>query len=167
MVEIYTDGACSKNGSKDNFGGYSAVVVKNNHISVQYCKAKRNTTNNEMELMGVLTAIQMGKLINEKQRQEIKIFTDSSYVTNTINLWMSSWANNNWIKASNKKPPENLELIKKIFNLMEFERNIKVIHIKGHANSEYNNLADSLAVQARKDEEQKYILEMTGGSNDH
>lgn len=157
MIEMYTDGACSSNGAKENFGGYSVVVVKNNLVRIKIQKGIPNTTNNEMELMGVLTAIKLGKIINEKDRNEIIIYSDSAYVVNTINSWMSSWANNGWIKKSDKKAPENLKIIQEIYSLMTFERNIKIHKIKGHDSSIYNNLADTLAVEARENLEKEYL----------
>lgn len=162
MIEMYTDGACSDNGSKENFGGYSVVVVKNNEIKLKIKRSDRNTTNNIMELMGVLTAIKIGKILNEKERQEIIIYSDSAYVVNTINTWMSGWANNGWIKRSDKKPPENLEIIKELYQLMTFERNIKIRKVKGHDINKFNNLADQLAVEAREDEQKKYLQEIGG-----
>lgn len=165
MIEIYTDGACSDNGSKQNFGGYSVVITKDSKVKMKIKKGARNTTNNIMELMGVLTAIEVAKLVNSQGApQEIIIYSDSAYVVNTINTWMSGWANNGWIKKSDKKPPENLEIIKKIYSLMNFERSIKVKKVKGHDDNEFNNLADELAVAAREEEQTKYLNEI-GGNN--
>ena len=65
MISIYTDGSCSGNGSKNNFGGYGVVVTINNKIIKQYSIGKKNTTNNEMELEAILYAIKFAKILNK------------------------------------------------------------------------------------------------------
>ena len=152
-LEIYTDGACSGNGNKSGLsaGGYSVVVVKDDEISITKGFSKVGTTNNEMELMGVLTAIKLANSVIERNDEfSIEIYSDSSYVVNSINLWMAGWAKNNWIKPSDKKPPENLEIMQEIYSLMEFKQNkIKITKVKGHSGNEFNEIADKIAVAYR------------------
>lgn len=157
MIEIYVDGSCSHNGQKGNFGGYGIVLTINNKIVKMYSKGKMNTTNNEMELEGIHQAIKLARILNQNKKQEIIIYSDSAYCVNTINTWMYNWASNNWIKKTDKKAPENLELIKNIYNLMQFERLIKVQKIKGHSGEVFNEKADQIARLATKTEEEKYI----------
>ena len=163
MVKIYTDGSCSKNGSKDNFGGYGIVLTVNDKAIKVYSNGKMNTTNNEMELEAIHQGIKIAKIINQTKKQEILIYTDSAYCVNTINTWMYAWSSNNWIKKSDKKPPENLILIQKIYDIMQFERNIKIVKIKGHDGHEFNEMADSLATNATKSQQQKFIESHTKG----
>lgn len=162
-LEIYTDGACSGNGNKDGLsaGGYSVVVVKDGAISISKGFSKIGTTNNEMELMGVLTAIRLANSVIERSDEfSVDIYSDSSYVVNSINLWMAGWAKNNWIKPSDKKPPENLEIMKEIYSLMEFNQNkIKINKVKGHSGNKFNEVADKIAVFYR--DEAKVELERT------
>lgn len=158
MIEIYVDGACSNNGAEENFGGIGMVVTKDSSILVYTLKkGYSNTTNNEMELTALLYGIRFAKLVISKQKLPIVIYSDSAYCINIVNSWMSSWAANNWVKKSNNKPPENLELIKKIYNLLEFERAIKVKKIQGHGDNKFNAAADELAVKAREEEQLQYL----------
>lgn len=156
-IQLYVDGSCSKNGCKENFGGYAVILTIDNNIVKIYKESKNNTTNNEMEMMAVLDAIKIAKILTKTNKREIEIFSDSAYVVNTINTWMNSWAGNSWIKKSDKKPPENLDLIKEIYSLMQFERCIKVKKIKGHVGEEFNEVADEYAKIATKEAEQKYL----------
>lgn len=157
MISIYTDGSCSGNGSKNNFGGYGVVVTINNKIIKQYSIGKKNTTNNEMELEAILYAIKFAKILNKNSPKEVIIYSDSAYCVNSINVWMDGWASNGWIKKSDKKPPENLLIMQELYKLMQFERNIKVVKIKGHDGEEFNELADKLATGATKAMQDKYL----------
>lgn len=157
MIEIFTDGSCSKNGSKDNFGGFGIVLTINQKIVKMYSNGKMNTTNNEMELEAIYQSIKLAKILTKTNPQEILIYSDSAYCVNTINVWMYSWASNNWIKKTDKKAPENLQLIKNIYELMQFERNIKVLKIKGHDGHIFNEKADELATEATKNEQKKFM----------
>lgn len=160
MIEIYVDGACSGNGNAENFGGFGLVAVKDDKSFYELKKGFRNTTNNEMELHGVLMGIKLAKVLLEKHRSEIIIYSDSAYCVNTINQWMGSWASNGWIKKSDKKPPENLAIIKEIYDLMQFERAIKVKKIAGHSGHIHNEKADKLAVQAKMEKEKEYLMSL-------
>lgn len=71
---------------------------------------------------------------------------------------MDNWEKRGW-KTSGNKPVKNLELMRSIYDLMQFERQIKVFKIDGHAGHLYNEKADRLAVSARKEKEKEYLLE--------
>jgi len=159
MIEIYTDGSCFGNGSKDNFGGYGVVLTANGKVVKEISNGKMNTTNNEMELEAIYQAIKLAKIITNTKKQEVCIYSDSAYCVNTINTWMYAWASNNWIKKSDKKAPENMALIKRIYELMQFERVIKVLKIKAHVGHEFNERADVLATSATKKIQQEFMLE--------
>lgn len=159
MIEIFCDGSCSNNGAKENFGGFGIVLTINNKVVKTYSFGKSNTTNNEMELEGIYQSIKIAKILNQTKKQEVIIYSDSAYCINTINTWMYSWASNNWIKKTDKKPPENMELIKNIYNLMQFERNIKIQKIKGHDGEVFNEEADRIAKLATKSEQDRYLKE--------
>lgn len=158
-VKIYTDGACSGNGKDVNFGGLGMVVVKNSEIVIEFKKGYNNTTNNIMELSAVYYAIALAKKIISKDKLTIvEVYSDSEYVVNSINRWMDNWEKRGW-KTSGNKPVKNLELMRSIYDLMQFERQIKVFKIDGHAGHLYNEKADRLAVSARKEKEKEYLLE--------
>ena len=139
--KIYTDGACSGNPGP---GGWAALILQNNN-EVKYMLSgnENNTTNNKMELIAPIKAIQK---INVKS--EIYIFTDSTYVKDGITVWIKKWEKNGW-KTSSKKPVKNIELWKKLKNLSS-KHSIKWIWVKAHAQNKYNNIVNELAQGAIK-----------------
>ena len=138
--KIYTDGACSGNPGP---GGWAAIILVNNEIKEMFFGSEKNTTNNQMELLAPIKAIQ-----KFKKKSEISIFTDSTYVRDGITVWIKQWEKNGW-KTASKKPVKNKELWKKLKNLSS-KHSIKWIWVKGHAQDKYNNLVDELAQGAIK-----------------
>jgi len=138
--KIYTDGACSGNPGP---GGWAVIILVNNEIKEMFFGSEKNTTNNQMELLAPIKAIQ-----KFKKKSEISIFTDSTYVRDGITIWIKQWEQNGW-KTASKKPVKNKELWKKLKNLSS-KHSIKWIWVKGHAQDKYNNLVDELAKGAIK-----------------
>ena len=138
--KIYTDGACSGNPGP---GGWAAIIIVNNEVKNVFSGSEKNTTNNQMELMAPIEAIQ-----KFKKKSEISIFTDSTYVKNGITTWIDQWEKNGW-KTVSKKPVKNKELWKKLKNLSS-KHSIRWIWVKGHAQDKYNNLVDEIAQEAIK-----------------
>ena len=138
--KIYTDGACSGNPGP---GGWAVIILVNNEIKEMFFGSDKNTTNNQMELLAPIKAIQ-----KFKKKSEISIFTDSTYVRDGITTWIKRWEKNGW-KTASKKPVKNKELWKKLKNLSS-KHSIKWIWVKGHAQDKYNNLVDELAQGAIK-----------------
>ena len=138
--KIYTDGACSGNPGP---GGWAAIILANNEIKEMFFGNEKNTTNNQMELLAPIKAIE-----KFKKKSEISIFTDSTYVRDGITVWIKQWEKNGW-KTASKKPVKNKELWKKLKNLSS-KHSIKWIWVKGHAQDKYNNLVDELAQGAIK-----------------
>jgi ribonuclease HI len=140
-IIIYTDGGCSGNPGP---GGYGIVIVYGETIE-EINGGFRLTTNNRMELMGVIDALKKLKVRDRK----ITIYTDSSYVVNGITKgWAKSWRKNNWIK-SDKQKAVNPDLWGELLDLIE-PIEINFIWIKGHARNKYNERCDELAVSAAK-----------------
>ena len=115
---IYTDGSAHPNPGPGGFG----VIVLDNDEKIQYIYNKQfekeKVTNNQMELKAILYAfLNYGVNINTNEfTNNIPIvYSDSNYCVQTFNSWMFSWANNGWVK-SDKKTPENLDLIKAYYN---------------------------------------------------
>ena len=140
MFEIYTDGSCKGNGKISNVGGFGVVVTKDGEIVTTYSKRSENTTNNREEIRAILYAM---LLYGSKDNPPI-VYSDSAYCVNTFNDWMFRWAKNNWIK-SDKKTPENLDLIKEYYNWYQKGYRIDLRKIQGHAGNKYNEMADKLA----------------------
>jgi ribonuclease HI len=150
---IYTDGACSPNPGK---GGYGVIIYDdNNNLIDCYSHYENNTTNNIQEIKAILyTFLNYGiKLKEEEFIEKIPIvYSDSAYCVNTFNNWMFSWARNGWLK-SDKKEPENLELIKAYYDWYQKGYRIDLRKVKGHKGIEGNELADKLATGSKTTEE--------------
>ena len=147
---IYTDGSAHPNPGP---GGYGVVILDNNenllyNYSRQYKREK--VTNNEMEIKAILYSfLNYGVNINNPllgfNNCDIPIvYSDSNYCVQTFNTWMFSWAKNNWIK-SDKKQPENLELIKAYYDWYQKGYRIDLRKVKGHSDNKWNQMADDLA----------------------
>lgn len=130
--EIYTDGAYS---SSRNQGGIGIVVLRDGEKVFKYSKGFRETTNNQMELIAVITALRAIK----NKIHSLTIYSDSMYVIGCATL---GW--------KRKKNVELWQLFDKAFtkakNLVESPINFE--HVKGHSNNVYNNLCDEIAVKA-------------------
>lgn len=139
-VEIYTDGACSGNPGP---GGWGAVLIYNNNTK-ELSGGNKNTTNNRMELTGVIEALKA-----LKEPCNVTLTTDSKYVCDAINKeWVYSWKNNNWRKAD-KKPALNIDLWEELLSLLD-THNVEFIWVKGHNGHKYNERCDQLAVNEYK-----------------
>ena len=137
MIKIYTDGSCLKNPGK---GGWAAIINVNNVIK-EISGSVKDTTNNKMELMAPIKAIQ-----EVKEQQPIEIYTDSQYVKLGITDWIHKWIKNNW-QTSKKEPVKNKELWIELYELTKFYE-IKWIWVKAHAGNILNEQVDLLAKQA-------------------
>ena len=135
MINIYTDGACSGN---PGIGGWGAVIFSNSDDVVFLNGGENITTNNRMELTAAIKSIS-----HFKNRSNLEIFTDSKYLKDGIERWILNWKKNGW-KTSNKKPVKNKDLWVQLDKEI-LKHNIKWNWVKGHANNEFNEKADSLA----------------------
>tara|TARA_X000000950_G_scaffold3153_2_gene3352 strand:+ start:28105 stop:28524 length:420 start_codon:yes stop_codon:yes gene_type:complete len=133
MIKIYTDGACSGNPGR---GGWAAIILDGEKIE-KISGSKDNTTNNRMELTAVISAL---KYVKDKN---LEIYTDSKYTKDGIEKWISNWKKNGW-KTANKQDVKNKDLWDELDQLNS-EKNVQWNWVKGHANNQYNNMADELA----------------------
>ena len=137
MIKIYTDGSCLKNPGN---GGWAAIINNDNQIKKISGNVK-DTTNNRMELMAPIKALQ-----EVKEKKPIEIYTDSQYVKLGITDWIHKWIKNNW-QTSKKEPVKNKELWIELYELTKsYEK--KWIWIKAHAGNILNEEVDLLAKQA-------------------
>lgn len=125
MIEIYTDGAYS---SSRNQGGWAFVVVQDNKVIHKDYEGLLNTTNNRMEIMGMLKALEWVK--QNSIPLPIKIYTDSMYVIGTLTL--------NW------KMKKNIDLWEILIPLVN--KDIEYLHVKGHDGNKFNEECDKWAV---------------------
>jgi len=134
-IIIYTDGSCLYNPGN---GGWAAIIIKNGKEKV-ISGNEKFTTNNRMELMAVIKALE-----EIKKPSEMALYTDSSYVINAFELgWLVKWQNNNW-KNSDKKPVSNKDLWLKLLELTDFHK-VQFRKVKAHDSNLYNNRCDLLA----------------------
>lgn len=135
-VEIYTDGACSGNPGP---GGWGAILrYKGTEKKISGGAAE--TTNNRMELSGVIEAL---KLL--KEPCEVILTSDSKYVCDAITKgWAKKWKQNNWIK-SDKKKALNSDLWETLLELLD-KHHVSIHWVKGHAGHPENECCDQLAV---------------------
>ena len=152
-LTFYTDGACSGNGKVNSRGGYGVVGIDDdNYLRVVYSKKTDGTTNNREELKAILYVMLNYGIKCDDWGQPPIVYSDSAYCVNTFNEWMFNWARNNWIK-SDKKKPENLDLIQAYYDWYKEGYRIDLRKIKGHAGNEWNELADQLATGYISEEE--------------
>lgn len=140
QIKIYTDGACSGNPGP---GGWGAILLYGDHLK-EMSGGEADTTNNRMELTGVISALEA-----LKESCEVTLYTDSQYIANAINLgWLFSWQKKGWRRKDGEL--KNPDLWQKLFTLLQ-KHEVTVIWVKGHAENEYNNRCDELAVtESRK-----------------
>ena len=137
MIKIYTDGSCLNNPGN---GGWAAII-NDNEIIKKISGSVKDTTNNKMELMAPIMALQeIGK------NNEIEIYTDSQYVRLGITEWIHKWIKNNW-QTSKKEPVKNKELWMQLYELTKSYK-IKWIWVKAHAGNALNEEVDLLAKKA-------------------
>jgi len=139
-ISIYTDGACSGNPGP---GGWGAVLCYNG-AEKELSGGEKNTTNNRMELTAVIRALEA-----LKEPCVVELYSDSKYVIDALEKgWAKSWQKKNWVK-SDKKPALNPDLWERLLELADMHE-LRYHWVKGHAENEYNNRCDRLAVAARE-----------------
>lgn len=139
LVYIFSDGACSGNPGP---GGYG-VILRCDGREKELSGGEPHTTNNRMELSGVIAGLEALKF-----PCKVILQIDSRYVVDGIEKgWAKSWRKNNWIK-SDKKPALNSDLWERLLELLEVHE-VSFVWIKGHAGHEENERCDRLAVAER------------------
>jgi ribonuclease HI len=134
-LTIYTDGAARGNPGR---GGYGAILMWKNEIK-EISGGFTHTTNNRMELMSVIAALDSLK----RTGLNIELYSDSKYVVQAVN---EGWLEN-WIKTDFKGGKKNKDLWKRFYLLFK-QHQIKFIWVKGHASNPYNQRCDELATAA-------------------
>jgi len=139
-VTVYTDGACSGNPGP---GGWGCVLVYGD-ARKELSGGAPDTTNNRMELTGVIAALSA-----LKEPCEVELYSDSKYVIDALEKgWVYGWKKKGWIK-SDKKPALNVDLWQLLLPLVE-KHTVHYHWVKGHAQNEMNNRCDELAVAESK-----------------
>lgn len=138
-VSIYTDGACSGNPGP---GGWGAILMYGGQKK-ELSGGQAQTTNNRMELTGVITALRA-----LKEPCAVTLYSDSKYVTDAINQgWVYAWMKKGWRRKDG--PVKNPDLWQELMDLLSVHQ-VQFVWVKGHAENPFNNRCDELAVMERK-----------------
>jgi len=140
LVRLYSDGACLGNPGP---GGYGAILKYEGAVK-EMSGGYRLTTNNRMELLGVIAGLE-----SLKEPCDVLAFSDSEYVVKGLKLgWAKKWRANGWLKGD-RKPAINSDLWARLLDLCE-KHDVKIDWVRGHAGHPENERCDFLAVQAAK-----------------
>jgi ribonuclease HI len=150
-VEVYTDGACSKNGQKNAQASWACYFPENKSIS----KAARvpedqQQTNQRGELMAIAEAVKIAESSFPLLETELKIYTDSMYSKNCLTTWLPSWIRNNW-KTSQGGDVQHKDLIEDTANRLSRFKSFNIQYVKAHTGKEdeqskCNHIVDRMAV---------------------
>ena len=139
-VVIFTDGACSGNPGP---GGWGAILMFGEKRK-ELCGGDPATTNNRMELMGAIQALEA---LNKPCK--VVLNTDSQYVIKGVSEWIHAWKRRGWLTAD-KKPVKNDDLWRRL-DEARLRHEVQWKWVKGHAGNEHNERADELARQGMND----------------
>lgn len=152
-IIVFTDGACTKNGKTNAKAGIGIYFPNNELPNISEKMNDTLLTNQRAELTAIYRAL---KIITEKlDFDKITIYTDSMYSIKSLTVWIKTWEKNDW-KTSNKKPVQNLDIIKPIHLILtKYNNKINFIHVRSHTNkNDFNSLgnakADELATKSIK-----------------
>jgi ribonuclease HI len=149
-VEVYTDGACSKNGKAGSKASWAFYFPEHKTIS----KAERVPdgdlqTNQRGELMAISEAVKAAEVAFSLEDTELKIYSDSMYSKNCLTTWLPSWVRNNW-KTSQGGDVQHRDLIESTSNRLSRFKSFNITHVKAHTGgsdeqSRYNHIVDRMA----------------------
>ena len=137
QVTIHTDGACSGNPGP---GGFGAILQWGDHTK-ELKGGEAHTTNNRMELMAAITALE-----SLKRTCTVDLHTDSQYLRNGIMTWIKGWKRNGW-KTADRKPVKNVDLWQRLDAALA-HHTIRWHWVRGHSGHDLNERADELAREA-------------------
>lgn len=155
MTEIYTDGGCSGNPGP---GGWAYVIIEDDDPAAENWGAEKSTTNNRMELLAVISALEeisrtASRVTGEGPggnssggNAEITVYTDSQYVQKGMTEWLANWKRNSW-RTSGKESVKNQDLWQRL-DALASGFSIKWSWVKGHAGNKYNEKCDALTQKA-------------------
>jgi len=154
QVIIYTDGSCDKH----NYGGWASILLLNNK-EYEISGNCKNTTNNRMELLAVIKALEFLESRNNR-KYNVKVMTDSKYVQNGIGAWekgkpskkkqgwIVKWQSNNWNRKDSQL--KNKDLWERVWKHLKRHDSIHSHFIKGHSGNHYNERCDKIAYESRR-----------------
>ena len=139
-IRIYTDGACLGNPGPGGIG----VVLVHDHLRKEISRGFRCTTNNRMELLAAITALEA-----LKTECRVELTSDSKYLVDAVRKrWLDRWRRNGW-RRSDRKPVLNADLWQRLIPFLEMHK-VEFVWIKGHAGHAENERCDALAMAAAR-----------------
>ncbi|MFT0786985.1 ribonuclease H family protein [Synechococcus sp. H55.10] len=139
---IFTDGGCSPNPGP---GGWAVVVVEDDQIVEEFWGGDPASTNNRMELTGLIRALQYCRDTQDNRMDTI--YSDSHLCVQTYNDWMERWAAQGWRRRTG--PVENLDLVQELYQLKRQCPQVRVAWIPAHRGLRWNEYVDGLVARAR------------------
>ena len=152
IYKLYCDGATTKNGFEDSYGGYAWALIANDKLIREDSRGESPTTNNICELKAMINGCKEARNWIEPF-DTVLVYSDSAYIINCYKQgWYKAWENNGWIN-SKKQPVANQELWRDLIPFF-IDCRFKFEKVKGHAggideNSKWNEFVDKLAVEAK------------------
>jgi len=138
LILLFSDGGADPN---PGIGGFGVILKYGKHVK-EFSVGYKLTTNNRMELMGVIYGLEQ-----LKKDAKVRVCSDSQYIVNAINNgWLDKWKENNWLR-NKKEKALNIDLWKRLIKLMDIHE-VSFEWVKGHAGHEENERCDSLATAA-------------------
>lgn len=145
LTGVFTDGSAEPNPGP---GGWGAVYVVDNEIRGEESGHETFTTNNRMELMGLLAAFRL-----VPDGVAMTVYSDSELCVKTFNDWAKNWEAQGWTRGKKKEAIKNLELVQEVYMILARRPEITLKWIKAHAGNRWNEYADALATGYRRNEE--------------
>ena len=150
VYKVYTDGSCTNKG-KQRVGGIGAAITLDNELLSEISEARVVKCSNSAEILAALEGVK--KVVNDfntKNLKQIIVYSDSTYVVNTINNWMYRWKKFSFCYSkwnTNKRP--NSDVISELYDIAS-KYKIKAVWVKGHSGCDFNEHANNLANIARE-----------------
>lgn len=137
-ITIYTDGGCRGNGKTTNIGAYAFIVKDEAENTNEVSESFDNTTNNQMELLGLIKGLESLPL-----KSRVNAYSDSKYVCDAINNgWIDNWLKNGW-KTSKKESVKNKDLWERLIAICK-KHDVTIKWVKGHSTDKLNNRCDEI-----------------------
>ena len=161
-VDIYTDGACSKNGRKNAQASWAFYVPEHKSVSNAGRVPEEETqTNQRGELMAISEAIKAAEIAFPSMETDLKIYTDSMYSKNCLTNWLTAWKKNNW-KTSQGGDVVHRDLIEETSERLSKFKSFNIVHVRAHTGEKdeqsiNNDIVDRMATRVLNPEEVKVV----------
>jgi len=161
-VEIYTDGACSKNGKEGAQAAWAFYLPQHKSVSSSgRVPLDETQTNQRGELMAISEAIKAVEIAFPSLETELKIYTDSKYSKDCLTTWITAWVRNNW-RTSQGGDVMHRDLIEDTSNRLSKFKSFNITYVKAHTGgtdeqSRNNHIVDRMAVEVLNPTEEKVV----------